>query len=1055
MAAPFTPTVTVQAGFGYQPADDLITWTDITGTYNPRDLEITRGRSDELSNFSPGACSLELVDTTARNLDPTNTSGAYVETITTQLYPVPGAAVTEVGTSLGTDNAQTLPSSILTGDLLLAFVTIDDPGATGLSTGAGSAAWTELFDKADTTGPNTVRMACYARIATGSDTLTLSGDVDDYVVAIFRVVRHGCSTTADITVGTAANSNVGTADPPLITPAGGSGKYLWIACAGFDETIGSTLGNPPAGPGTWTTLQNIEDGNDRVGMMIAYRQAEASSMDPTTFGSTLTGTWIANTLAIPPLSSSETVTQVVPGVPLRVVASLSTATTVFSDTAAGPDVDTRWRVTAGAVTAAIAGAYTLPISTTLEGPAFNFDTDASFQFGTAADGASPNHDVRIVLANGGYIGWNLTGTTLTYAVNDGGSTADDTVAWSDANHRYLRIRFSGSSIVWERSADASSWTTIATYTRGVDFSSTVDWSYGYLLVRNNAAAGSTPQLDDFLVKVTRLTLFTGSVESWDYQPLGGNQGALVRVDALDAFSDFANRELRSAWADEMIALAPSGWWRLAEVDGTIAHDSSGHERHGTIPEGVVAPNQAPILPKIGPRATRFFRTPTTAIVLPDSARMSQLPHSVNLWVQASQPFSQLGLNTAGNQGSMMFIAHAQLNADGNTFYMYLQPTIDSTVSTNPVITGWRIIVADLISTGAVIAAYPATIDDGLPHMITWIMSSTGTTALYLDGVLTSANESFAGVSANILGTTIGNGYIAPATNGGFSFIGLMQEVAFFDGYHVNATDIANLYAAATAPWEGDTTGARIHRVLDLIGWPAELRRIDPGTTTMLAANPEGQSVLAHLQEVEATEGGRLFIGPHGEVVFHDQVTCSQRGSGPVLYDDATSGVNILGDGFRVTNDTQYLYTKASVAAPAGQQDYTDTTKAARYGTRAWSGQVSTRTGQEAYLRGVRMVERYKVPRPRVGAWRVAPEKRPADWASILWQRLGDTARLQFQLLDTGLSYDAYVDVSMMRHRVADGAWLVDMIGTPQDPGIGSYLEWDASGDLGWEYGEWR
>lgn len=1045
MTAPFTPTVTAYAAFGNSPTDGVLTWTALTGKH-ARDVAIGRGRPSELDGFPAGVCSFQLVDDTTRALDPANLSGTYTEIVTTEIYPVPGAVTTEVGTSLGSNNAQPAASTtVIAGDLLLAFVTIDDPGATGLSTGTGSAVWAELFDTADTTGPNTIRMACYARIATGSDALVLTGDTDDYVVATFKVVQHGCATTADIKVGTTAGSNVGTADPPNLN-AGSTRKWLWIACAGFDETVGSTLGAAPTG---MTLLNATEDGNDRVGQMLAYQQSEVSALNPTAFGSTTTGTWLANTLAIPPASSSETRSQIVPDVPVRLVATVASAT-LLND-AATSELNTAWRVEAGAITGSISSSYPLPPGTTMTGPAYNFDGDGSFQFGTATAGAGPNHDVRLVQANGGYIGFNLTATTITWAVNDGGSTTSGSTTWNGTTMRYLRIRVATNAIVFERSADASSWTTLATLTRGSDFASTVDWSYSHLLVRNNAAATTTCSLDDFVVKCSRFTLFTGIAESWDYQPLGGNQGAIVDVVATDAFARLANIDMRLPYVEAMDALNPTAWYRLADDYGVpTAHDSSGNNRHGSIPPpGTVVTGLPPINPRVGPASMRSFRTVNAGVRLPDAAKITTVPHSVNMWVQASGTFTELGL--VGTALSQALALLTQYDGSSRNVQIYLSPQTSGGLTTQ-----WDIVVIDYNSASTIIRSHKSTLDDGNPHMLTWVVSVSGTSALYIDGALMDPVTDFAGFVGIPIGNYIGKGDAIGGGTGGYGWIGLFQDVALFDGYHVNAADIANLLAAAREPWAGDSTGARIHRVLDLIGWPSQLRRIDVGTVTMGTANVAGVKVLEHLRACETAEGGRLFMGPHGEVVFHDAERVLTRQSSPTLFDDAGSGVNILADGFRETVDTAFIYTAAAPTYPGGQvPTYTDTTAADRYGTRTWGGQLEVRTGQEAYLRGVGVVERYKVPKARIGAWQLAPEKTPAQWATVLNARLGDTVRVQFQSLDTGDTYDQYLDLAELGHRIADGAWEMVMSATPQDPGIGSYLEWDTSSDLGWDYGQWR
>lgn len=69
-------TVTVYISFADNPLTAAAsgTWVDVTT--DVRDWSIRRGRTTELSNYSPGTAQVTL-DNRARNYDPSNTAGAY------------------------------------------------------------------------------------------------------------------------------------------------------------------------------------------------------------------------------------------------------------------------------------------------------------------------------------------------------------------------------------------------------------------------------------------------------------------------------------------------------------------------------------------------------------------------------------------------------------------------------------------------------------------------------------------------------------------------------------------------------------------------------------------------------------------------------------------------------------------------------------------------------------------------------------------------------------------------------------------------------------------
>jgi len=73
--------------------------------------------------------------------------------------------------------------------------------------------------------------------------------------------------------------------------------------------------------------------------------------------------------------------------------------------------------------------------------------------------------------------------------------------------------------------------------------------------------------------------------------------------------------------------------------------------------------------------------------------------------------------------------------------------------------------------------------------------------------------------------------------------------------------------------DSELSGARINTVLDRpeIDWPAELREIDAGNSTMLDTDvAEGTGALEYLQLVANSEFGTLFLGKDGKVVFRER-----------------------------------------------------------------------------------------------------------------------------------------------------------------------------------------
>lgn len=90
---------------------------------------------------------------------------------------------------------------------------------------------------------------------------------------------------------------------------------------------------------------------------------------------------------------------------------------------------------------------------------------------------------------------------------------------------------------------------------------------------------------------------------------------------------------------------------------------------------------------------------------------------------------------------------------------------------------------------------------------------------------------------------------------------------------------------------GDTSGARITRILDNVGWPAGLRDIDSGTVT-LAAGPLDGNALDNLRTVALAEVGDLWATPAGRIRFRDRYGLYTDPAGTTV--QATFGSDVAG-----------------------------------------------------------------------------------------------------------------------------------------------------------------
>ncbi len=69
---------------------------------------------------------------------------------------------------------------------------------------------------------------------------------------------------------------------------------------------------------------------------------------------------------------------------------------------------------------------------------------------------------------------------------------------------------------------------------------------------------------------------------------------------------------------------------------------------------------------------------------------------------------------------------------------------------------------------------------------------------------------------------------------------------------------------------GDLSGTRINQILDQIGWPASMRDVDAGLTTLQADPGTARTSLAAMETVTISEYGALYVDASGSFVFQDR-----------------------------------------------------------------------------------------------------------------------------------------------------------------------------------------
>lgn len=201
---------------------------------------------------------------------------------------------------------------------------------------------------------------------------------------------------------------------------------------------------------------------------------------------------------------------------------------------------------------------------------------------------------------------------------------------------------------------------------------------------------------------------------------------------------------------------------------------------------------------------------------------------------------------------------------------------------------------------------PLEYDDGATHDVVVTLDNAGgttTAKLYVDGVEVDTDSRSA--ASLVLYSKL---YIGGNRDGAM-FTGSISHVAVLPGA-LSAARVLEHYTATSSGFEGEGSEDRISRYATWAGFLAADMTLDVGLSTSICFTEiTGASALSAMQDVAATEGGRLFIDGFGDLVFHSRSR---------LYDNPAATAVIAAD--QLDPDTRFsLSTQGLVNDATGQR----------------------------------------------------------------------------------------------------------------------------------------
>lgn len=193
-----------------------------------------------------------------------------------------------------TDHVVDLPSGIVSGDLLVAYVAFD-----GNDSIAWPGGWNEIFDAKNSTN-NGIAVAWRDADGLEDATITVTTPTSEQTAhVVYRIsgAEAGATQVPEITSGATGNS--ANPDSTSLPPTGGAKDYLWTSAFGIDSnrTVSTYPTNYTLGQ---HDIVSSDSGANATSIGTSSRNLNAASEDPGQYVVSSLDYWIAVTVAVHP-----------------------------------------------------------------------------------------------------------------------------------------------------------------------------------------------------------------------------------------------------------------------------------------------------------------------------------------------------------------------------------------------------------------------------------------------------------------------------------------------------------------------------------------------------------------------------------------------------------------------------------------------------------------------------------------------------------------------------------------------------------------------------------
>lgn len=232
--------------------------------------------------------------------------------------------------------------------------------------------------------------------------------------------------------------------------------------------------------------------------------------------------------------------------------------------------------------------------------------------------------------------------------------------------------------------------------------------------------------------------------------------------------------------------------------------------------------------------------------------------------------------------------------------------------------------------------------------------------------------------------------------------------------------------AGAAVGAGETTGARINRILDNAGWPASLRSIATGKTTVQSTDLSSNAWTEILLTAD-TEIGEVYFDPANRLVFrnrHAILTETRSATSQATFGDQTGELGF--DEIGVANDDTQVRNIVRISRVGGTvQVKQDTDSQAKYQRKTWGrSDLIMQTDVEAADYAAYVLSLSKTAELRFTSLRINPVDDPNNlWPHVLGRELGDRITVKLTPPGGGARIVRDVFIRGIRHDIGAASWL--------------------------------